>query len=129
MSVFANVVADQVNAGAADTVDAWFSAWAVANEQDRERALSKAVTPNVQFCDRFSLVDGLQDLVPHVGAAQRFMPGIRLQRKGNIRHCQGTVLADWVAVTTDGQVRMTGANVFVLGRDGRIASVTGFVNA
>lgn len=129
LSVFANVVADEVNAGAADTVDAWFSAWAVANDQDRERALSKAVGPNVQFRDRFSLVDGLQDLVPHIGAAQRFMPGIRLQRKGNIRHCQGTVLADWVAVTADGQERMTGANVFVLGRDGRITSVTGFLNS
>jgi phage major head subunit gpT-like protein len=53
---------------------------------------------------------------------------LRFERKGGIRHCQGTVLADWVALTSDGDQRASGTNVFVLGMESRIASVTGFWN-
>jgi hypothetical protein len=62
----------------------------------------------------------------HIGAAHRFMPGLRLAREGAPRHCQGTVLADWIATSPDGQPRGRGTNVFTLTPDGRIASVTGF---
>ena len=43
-----------------------------------------------------------------------------------MRHCQGTALVDWVALTADGQERAAGTNVFVFAADGRIESVTGF---
>jgi uncharacterized protein YndB with AHSA1/START domain len=128
LALFANVVTDEAYSGAAGAVDGWFGAWAITDEREREAALARLAAPDVRFRDRYSLVDGVADLVPHIGAAQRFMPGIRLQRKGGIRHCQGTVLADWVAVGPDGQERMSGANVFVFGVDGRIMSATGFAN-
>ena len=78
--------------------------------------------------------DSLQDAWdgwPRKGIAQfrqphNFMPGLRLQRSGETRQCQGTVLADWVAAGPDGQPRGRGTNVFVFGPDGRIESVTGF---
>jgi uncharacterized protein YndB with AHSA1/START domain len=128
LSLFANVVADEANAGAADIVDGWFGAWAIVDERAREDALARVAAPEVRVRDRFSQVDGVADLVPHIGASQRFMPGIRLERSGAIRHCQGIVLADWVAVSTDGQERASGTSVFALGLDGRIDSVTGFWN-
>lgn len=43
-----------------------------------------------------------------------------------IRHCQGTVLADWIARASDGRERGRGTNVFVFGAGGGIESVTGF---
>jgi hypothetical protein len=54
------------------------------------------------------------------------MPGLTLQRKGDTRHCQGQVLADWVAVGGDGRTNAAGTNAFVLSPDSRIAGVTGF---
>jgi hypothetical protein len=54
------------------------------------------------------------------------MPGIRMRRAGDVRHCQGTVLAEWVANTADGGERGRGTNVFVLSATGVIDSVTGF---
>ncbi len=72
---------------------------------------------------RRPVLAGLADLSAHAGAAQRFMPGIEMRRKGEVRQCQGTVLADWVA---DGVERMSGANVFVMGVDGRVEAATGF---
>ena len=46
-----------------------------------------------------------------------------------MRHCQGTVLADWVARGADGQERGRGTNVFVFGPAGDIRSVAGFWGA
>jgi len=128
LSLFANVVANEAYAGAASAVGAWFDAWTIADEKARQEALVKIVGPEIRFRDRFSLLDGMADLAAHIGASQRFMPGIALRRKGNVRHCQGTVLADWSASGADGKERMTGTNVFVFGPDGRIDSVTGFTN-
>lgn len=127
LSLFGNAVANEVYADAANTVDAWFGAWVIADPA-REEILATIVAPGIRFRDRFSLLDGLADLTAHIGAAQRFMPGIGLQRKGDVRHCQGMVLADWIALGTDGKERMAGTSVFVFRTDGRIDSVTGFTN-
>ena len=128
LSLFSNVVANEAYADAQGVVDAWFGAWAVADAGTREEILGRIVVPEIRFRDRFSMLDGFADLTAHIGAAQRFMPGIGLQRKGAVRHCQGTVLADWIAVGADGQPRMTGTNVFAFRPDGRIDSVTGFAD-
>jgi uncharacterized protein YndB with AHSA1/START domain len=128
LSLFGNAVANEVFAGAAGMVDAWFGAWTIANEGLRDEAVAAMVTPGIRFRDRYSLLDGMADLSAHMGAAQRFMPGIELRRKGEVRHCQGMVLADWVAVGSDGQERLSGTNVFVFGPEGRMESVTGFAN-
>ena len=46
-------------------------------------------------------------------------------RESEIRHCQGMVLADWIARASDGAERGRGTNVFVFAK-GKIESVTGF---
>ncbi len=129
LSLFGNVVANEVSAGAAETIDAWFAAWAITDDQAREDAFAKIVEPGVTFRDRHSLLDGLADLTAHAGAAQHYSAGIRWRRKGALRHCQGTVLADWVALDSDGKDRASGAIVFVFSPAGKISSVTGFANA
>ena len=53
---------------------------------------------------------------------------VAIARDGDVRHCQGTVLADWTAATVDGQPRGRGTNVFTFGANGHIAAVTGFWN-
>jgi hypothetical protein len=117
-----------VYADAANTVEAWFAAWTITDSQSREQAFGEIVASKVCFRDRYSLLDGLDDLTAHTGAAQRFMPGIGLQRKGPVRHCQGSVLADWVALDSAGKERMSGSSVFNFRADGKIASVTSFAN-
>ena len=128
LSLFANAVSNEVNGGAADLVDAWFTAWRTSDDSDRDRALRQIASPSVRFRDQYSLLDGVDDVSAHIAASLRFMPDMRMERKGNIRHCQGMLLADWAAVAGDGQERATGTNVFILGPEGRIDAVTGFWN-
>jgi len=126
LSLFANVVADDLHGDISATVDNWFAAW---NEQDaatRGTAIGSLASPSVRMRDRFSCVEGTDELNTHIGAAHRFMPGLRITRDGTPRHCQGTVLVDWTAAGPDGQPRGRGTNVFTLAPDGRIEAVTGF---
>lgn len=125
LSLFANVVTDEHHGDVNALVDRWFSAWAEADDAAREERLAALAAASVSMHDRFSCVEGIDELTLHIGAAHRFMPGLRLQREGTARHCQGVVVADWSAAGPDGQPRGRGTNVFTLGSDGKIASVTG----
>ena len=80
---------------------------------------------DVRFRDRFSHLDGAAELNEHMGAALRFMPGIRLERRGDARQCQGTAVADWVALSPDNQEKGRGTNVYTFGPNGKIESVVG----
>jgi len=126
LSVFANVVTDEIHAKAADLVYGWFDAWAETDAAARAERLAAVAVPGVQVHDRYSCIDGAPELTQQIAASQRFMPGLRLRRAGEPRHCQGVVLADWTASGPDGQVRAQGTNVFTLAADGLIESVTGF---
>jgi uncharacterized protein YndB with AHSA1/START domain len=125
LSLFANVVTRLAHAGATESVDTWFSAWAEPDAVARESMLASVAVPSVQFRDQYSCLDGMNDLLAHVTAAQKFMPGLRLQRDGEVRQCQGTVLVNWTATGADGQPRGKGTNVFSMAADGRIESVVG----
>ncbi|HMD36431.1 MAG TPA: SRPBCC domain-containing protein [Vicinamibacterales bacterium] len=125
LSLFGNVVANEAHAGAAALADRWLAAWSMADETERRRTLDAIALPAVQFGDRYSVIDGRDELIAHIDGAIRFMGGVRLERRGEVRHCLGTLLVDWTAVR-NGQPFANGTSVFVLEAGGRIASVTGF---
>lgn len=125
LALFSNVVANEVASDATATVDGWFAAWADPDVARRTTTLQRVATTDVRFRDRYSHVDGIDDLVPHITAAQHFMPGMAAVRSGDVRHCQGTVLADWIVKGPDGASKARGTNVFLLDANGRIASATG----
>lgn len=126
LSLFANVIANNGAAHLAATVDQWFVAWSDPETNTREHALDAISTPDMRFQDRYSAIVGDDEVKAHLTAVHRFMPGLRLERRGDVRHCQWQVLADWVALSADGQTRGQGTNLFVFDDDGRIAAVTGF---
>jgi uncharacterized protein YndB with AHSA1/START domain len=128
LSLFANIVCAEVAAGAPGAVDAWLSAWAEPDEAVRRQLLAQVAEPGVRVRDRFTALAGIGELMPHISTAQQHMPGVRLERRGDVRVCQGMALADWVAVGADGREVGAGTNVFELSPDGRLASVTGFWN-
>jgi uncharacterized protein YndB with AHSA1/START domain len=126
LAVFANVVTRETSGALGPAVDAFLAAWSENDEARRRTALAAVVTEDVTFADAFSCTAGIEDLVAHLAAAQVHMPGIVLSRAGDVRQCQGTALADWVAKGPDGAPRGRGTNVFDLAPDGRIARVVGF---
>jgi len=128
LSVFSNVVADEINSGAPARVDAWFDSWNEPDAAVREKALGRIASTDIQFHDRYSNIRGLAELFPHIAAAQRFMPGLRLKRAGDVRHCHGTVLANYVVTDPDGNERASGTSVIIFGASGLIESATSLMN-
>jgi len=126
LSLFGNIVANEVFAGVAAVVDAWFAAWSEPDGAARDAALTRVTSAEVRFRDKFSVIEGAADLLAQVAAYHQFMPGLRLARDGDVRHCQGTVLVDWVARNGDGTERGRGSNVFTFNRRTEIESVIGF---
>jgi uncharacterized protein YndB with AHSA1/START domain len=129
LSLFANAVANELHSASADLVDRWFGAWSEPDADARASALEGILTDDVGMRDQFSAIEGITDLLEHLKAVHRFMAGITMRRDGDVRHCQGTALADWVASMPDGTERARGTNVFVLDPDQRIVSITGFWRA
>jgi uncharacterized protein YndB with AHSA1/START domain len=125
-SLFANLVANTVNAAATGQVDRWFATWSEPDAATRDAALAAIGSVDIRFLDKFSAIEGRDEVKAHLAAVHRFMPGMRLERRGEIRHCQWHVLADWVAIGSSGQEQGGGTSLFELDADGRIAKVTGF---
>jgi uncharacterized protein YndB with AHSA1/START domain len=125
LAVFANVVARETHAGIGALADRFFACWSEPDEARRRSELRAIAVDTLAFRDPYSCTDGHDELVAHIGASQRFMPGVVLERQGAARQCQGVALVDWVARAPDGEVRARGANVFELAPDGRLARVTG----
>jgi len=128
LSLFSNLVSREVTAGIAGAIDGWFAMWSITDPAGRESALRDIAAAGVLYRDRFSAVEGAADLVPHVAAFQQHMPGLRFERSGAVRECQGYALADWKALSADGQQRAAGTSAFAIASDGRIAAVVGFWN-
>jgi len=128
LSLFGNLVANELHANAGDLADAWFSAWAEPDDAKRKAALEAIAAPDVRFGDRYSMLEGVDEVTAHAGAAQKHMPGMAMKRDGAARHCLGTALVDWSVAGPEGKTLAKGTNVFTLGADGKITAVTGLWN-
>lgn len=125
LALFANVVAQEAHGGVAALADRFFALWGEADAARRRAELEAIADAALAFRDPYSCTDGLDDLDAHVAAAQRFMPGVVLERVGEARQCQGVALVDWVVKGREGAAQRRGTNVFELSPDGRLLRVTG----
>jgi uncharacterized protein YndB with AHSA1/START domain len=125
LALFANVAAREQHKDVASVVDRYFAAWSEDDDARRKAELGATTREDVTFKDAFSCTEGRDDLDAHLAAARVHMPGVRLERDGEVRQCQGTAVVDWLARAADGQERGKGTNVFDLAPDGRITRAVG----
>lgn len=126
LAVFANVASREAHADAEKIVDHWFAAWNESDPTQRARRLSEVTDERVEFADAHACVTGRDDLVAHIDAVSKFMPGVRIERSSSVRQCQGTWLADWTTKRADGMPQGSGTNVFESTPEGRLVRVVGF---
>ncbi len=125
LALFANLVAAEQQGSAADVLERWFVLWAEPDGARRRAELLALASPDIVVHDAFSCLAGHEDVLAHIAAVQIHMPGVRLQREGQVRQCQGTALCDWSASGPDGSPRGRGTNVVDFAPDGRIARIVG----
>jgi uncharacterized protein YndB with AHSA1/START domain len=125
LALFANVAAREQHAAVETLVDRFLAVWSEPDAALRRAALGEVATEHVTFRDAFACTEGRDDLVGHIAAARQHLAEVRMERRGPVRHCQGTVVADWVTLGSDGRELGRGTNVYDLVPDGRIARVVG----
>lgn len=125
LSVFANVVANEAHAHAADAIDRFFAAWNETDAAARRAGLEAIADRHVEFRDAFAAIRGVAELDEHIAALHMHMPGVRLERVSAVRHAQGAVLVDWAAAR-GGETTARGTNVFEFTPAGRVGCVFGF---
>lgn len=125
LALFANVAAREAYAGAESLVDRYFAVWSEPDAARRHAELAAVAIGDLVFRDGFGVTASPADLADHIGAVQVHMPGLRMEREGALRQCQGTGVADWIARAPDGAISARGSNVFDFAPDGRLARVVG----
>jgi uncharacterized protein YndB with AHSA1/START domain len=126
LALFANVAARDQHSNAAELVDHYFELWNTKEKDLRINRMQKILDPQIRFQDRYSCNQGWDDLEPHLAAIHQFMPGLTIQRNGDVLQCQGTAIARWRTTKSDGTEAGTGLNVFSFTSEGRISRVIGF---
>ena len=111
---------------ACELCDAWFAAWNEKDEAKRAKLLRLCAIEGVEFCDAYSATRGIDDLVPHIGAAQMHMPGLTIGREGEPALSHGFALVRWAAKGPDGKAMGEGRNAIEFAPDGKFKRVVGY---
>jgi uncharacterized protein YndB with AHSA1/START domain len=106
-------------------VEAFIDAWSERDLERRRELLAKCVTDDVVFRDAIGYTTGIDDLVEHISAALRFMPGVRLETRGGPSRTHEVAMCGWGVVGPEGAVLASGDNEVRLGPDGRFREVVG----
>src|SRR5688572_16041916 len=70
-SLFANLVANTVNAAATGQVDRWFATWSEPDAARRDAALAAIGSADLRFLDKFSAIEGRDEVKAHLAAVHR----------------------------------------------------------
>jgi uncharacterized protein YndB with AHSA1/START domain len=126
LATLGGVVAQLVGASAEDLIERYMAAWSETDPDRRRAALGRIWHPRGVFKDAMGYCEGIDDLADHIGIAQQFAPGARLERAGPISRAHGSIAYRWHIRGADQGVMMVGMNAMELAPDGRISEVTGF---
>ncbi|WP_335937871.1 nuclear transport factor 2 family protein [Streptomyces sp. PTD5-9] len=109
-------------------VSRYFAAWNAAPE-DLEKAVADAFTETAPYTDPLVEVRGHQELAAVIAGAHEQFPGYEFRPLGTPDGHHDVVRFSWeLVLPADGSAPVAGSDVITLAEDGRITSVTGFLD-
>ena len=113
-----------------ELVVSYLAAWNERDPDQRRRIVGQTWTTAGTYVDAHRHGDGHDGIEGMIGAAQRQFPGYRLRLISKIEAHNGHIRFSWAAGGTDqAPLYLAGTDFVVVADDGRIQSVTGFVDA
>ncbi|WP_328903170.1 nuclear transport factor 2 family protein [Streptomyces sp. NBC_00441] len=110
-----------------DAVQRYFAAWN-AGPDELEKAVAAAFTDEAAYTDPLADVRGHAQLAAVIGGARQQFPGFVFRPLGTVDGHHALVRFGWELVAPDGSAPVAGFDVATLADDGRIASVSGFLD-
>ncbi|MGW8797452.1 nuclear transport factor 2 family protein [Streptomyces sp. NPDC055775] len=112
-----------------DAVRRYFVAWNAATAEDLAKAVAAAFTEDATYTDPLADVRGHDGLAAAISGARQQFPGFEFKLTGTPDGHHDIVRFSWDLVSTaDGSAPAAGSDVITLDDDGRISSVSGFLD-
>ncbi|MFJ1549494.1 nuclear transport factor 2 family protein [Streptomyces sp. NPDC088246] len=112
-----------------DAVQRYFVAWNAATPEDLEKAVAAAFAESATYTDPLVDVRGHEEFAATINGAHQQFPGFEFRLTGTPDGHHDIVRFSWELVSTaDGSAPVAGSDVLTLADDGRITSVSGFLD-
>ncbi|MCT2544781.1 MULTISPECIES: nuclear transport factor 2 family protein [Streptomyces] len=112
-----------------EAVQRYFAAWNAATDEELAKAVAAAFTEDATYTDPLADVRGHEELAATIDGAHQQFPGFEFRLAGTPDGHHGIVRFGWELVSTaDGSAPVAGFDVIALADDGRITSVSGFLD-
>ncbi|MFF4951220.1 nuclear transport factor 2 family protein [Streptomyces chattanoogensis] len=108
--------------------DRYFAAWNATDEAVRAKAVAEAFTDDVTYTDPLADVAGHAGLAAVIAGAHGQFPGFVFRPLGDVDGHHDIARFGWELVSGDGAAPVAGFDVVRLAEDGRIRSVSGFLD-
>ncbi|MEU8548867.1 nuclear transport factor 2 family protein [Streptomyces roseoverticillatus] len=107
----------------------YFAAWNAAGTEAVAKAVAAAWTEGGSYTDPLADVRGHEGVAAVIAAAQEQFPGFEFRRTGTVEGHHDVARFQWELVSlADGSAPVAGSDVITLDGDGRIRTVTGFLD-
>ncbi|WP_441249474.1 nuclear transport factor 2 family protein [Kitasatospora sp. McL0602] len=117
------------DAARTDAVQRYFAAWNATSQEELEKAVAAAFTEDATYTDPLAEVRGHEGLAAVISGAQQQFPGFGFVRTGTPDGHHNLVRFTWDLVSkADNSAPAAGFDVVTLADDGRISSVSGFLD-
>ncbi len=111
-----------------DAVERYFAAWN-AGADDVEKAVAEAFTDDATYTDPLTDVRGLDALAATIRGVHEQFPGFAFRAVGTPDAHHHIARFSWELVSRqDGSAPVAGFDVIALAEDGRVSSVSGFLD-
>ncbi|WP_329588182.1 nuclear transport factor 2 family protein [Streptomyces sp. NBC_01005] len=112
-----------------EAVQRYFTAWNAATDEELAKAVAAAFTEGATYTDPLADVRGHEELAATIDGAHQQFPGFEFRLAGTPDGHHDIVRFGWELVSTaDGSAPVAGFDVIALADDGRITSVSGFLD-
>ncbi|MEE1773065.1 nuclear transport factor 2 family protein [Streptomyces sp. JV185] len=112
-----------------NAVQHYFAAWNTTAPEELEKAVAAAFTERATYTDPLADVRGHEELAAVISGVHQQFPGFEFRITGAPDGHHDIVRFSWELVSTaDGSAPVAGSDVATLAEDGRISSVSGFLD-
>ncbi|KOV78617.1 polyketide cyclase [Streptomyces sp. NRRL WC-3618] len=113
----------------ATAAERYFAAWNAEGDEAIAKAVSDAFTEDATYTDPLADVAGHEGLAAAIAGAQAQFPGFEFRMKGSVDGNHNIARFSWDLVSkADGSSPAGGSDVITLADDGRIITVSGFLD-
>lgn len=112
-----------------EAVQRYFAAWNTTGAKERAKAVAAAFTTDARYTDPLAEVHGHEGLAAVIGGVHLQFPGFRFRPVGTPDGHHDLVRFAWeLHSSADGSAPVAGFDVARLAEDGRISTVSGFLD-